>query len=89
MKELISHVFPMNEDTISKIKNDRRFAHEILCGRRPHAQKPVFCPVCDRESESSSDCRFYREDSRQTREGSLPVDYANIRRLLVARRYLA
>ena len=80
--------FPMNEDTINKVKNDRRFAHEILCGGRPHAQKPAFCPICDRDGESSSDCRFYREDSRRAREGNLPVDYAKIRRLLVARRYL-
>ncbi|MFZ0896072.1 MAG: hypothetical protein WAZ77_16370, partial [Candidatus Nitrosopolaris sp.] len=64
------------------------FAHEILCGGRPPAQKPAFCPVCDRDGDSSSDCRFYREDSRLAREGSLPVDYAKIRRLLVARRYL-
>jgi hypothetical protein len=80
--------FPMNEDTINKLKNDRKFAHEILCGGRPHAQKPAFCPVCDRESEGSSDCKFYRQDSRRAIEGSLPGEYAKIRSLLVARRYL-
>lgn len=79
---------PINEDTINKVKNDRKFAHETLCGGRPHAQKPTFCPVCDRDSESSSDCKFYRVDSRRAMEGNLPADYANIRRLLVARRYL-
>lgn len=79
---------PSNEDTITKVKNDRRFAYEILCGGRPHAQKPAFCPVCDRQNEGSSDCKFYREDTRRAIEGSLPVDYAKIRRLLVARRYL-
>jgi hypothetical protein len=79
---------PSIEDTIKKVKNDRTFAHEILCGGRPHAQKPPFCPICDRDSESSSDCRFYREDSRRAAEGSLPEPYARIRRLLVARRYL-
>jgi hypothetical protein len=79
---------PLNEDTINKLKNDRKFAHEILCGGRPRAQKPAFCPVCDRENEGSSDCRFYREDSRQAENGNLPEDYAKIRSLLVARRYV-
>ena len=79
---------PLSEDWIDKIRNDRKFAHETLCGGRPHAQKPAFCPVCDRDGESSSDCRFYREDSKQAVLGNLPVDYANIRRLLLKRRYL-
>jgi hypothetical protein len=78
----------LSEDWIDKIRNDRKFAHETLCGGRPHAQKPAFCPVCDRDGESSSDCRFYREDSKQAVLGNLPVDYANIRRLLLKRRYL-
>jgi hypothetical protein len=78
----------MNEYTINKLKNDRKFAYEILCGGRPYAQKPAFCPVCDRESEGSSDCKFYRQDSRQAIEGSLPEEYAKIRSLLVARGYL-
>jgi len=80
--------FPSNGDTITKVKNDRRYAHEILCGGRPHAQKPAFCPVCDKQNEGSHDCQFYREDSRQASEGSLPPDYAKIRSLLVARRYV-
>jgi hypothetical protein len=80
--------FPLNDEWISKVKNDRKFAYEILCGGRPQAQKPPFCPVCDRDGESSSDCRFYREDSKQALQGNLPVDYANIRKLLLKRRYL-
>jgi hypothetical protein len=80
--------FPINEDKINKLKNDRKFAYEILCGGRPPAQKPAFCPVCDRDSDSSSDCRFYREDSTQAVNGNLPNDYAKIRSLLVARRYV-
>ncbi len=80
--------FPLGEDWINKVKNDRKFAYEILCGGRPHAQKPAFCPVCDRDGESSFDCRFYREDSKLALQGNLPVNYANIRRLLVKRRYL-
>ena len=80
--------FPLSEDWIEKVKNDRKFAYEILCGGRPHAQKPAFCPVCDKDSESSFDCRFYREDSKLALQGNLPIDYANIRRLLLKRRYL-
>jgi hypothetical protein len=79
---------PLNEDWIDKVKNDRKFAYEILCGGRPYAQKPAFCPVCDRAGESSFDCRFYREDSKLALQGNLPIDYANIRKLLVKRRYL-
>jgi len=79
---------PASEEWINKVKKDRKFAHEILCGGRPQAQKPPFCPVCDRDGESSFDCRFYREDSKQALLGNLPVDYANIRRLLLRRRYL-
>jgi hypothetical protein len=80
--------FPLGEDWINKVKNDRKFAYEILCGGKPHAQKPAFCPVCDRSGESSFDCHFYREDSKLALQGNLPVDYANIRKLLVKRRYL-
>jgi hypothetical protein len=80
--------FPLGQDWINKVKNDRKFAYEILCGGRPHAQKPAFCPVCDRAGESSFDCRFYRKDSKLALQENLPVDYANIRKLLVKRRYL-
>ena len=44
--------------------------------------------MCDRDGESSADCRFYREDSKQALQGNLPIDYANIRKLLLKRRYL-
>jgi hypothetical protein len=80
--------FPLSEDWINKVKNDRKFAYDILCGEKPYAQKPVFCPVCDRDGESSFDCKFYREDSKLAIQGNLPIDYANIRKLLVKRRYL-
>ncbi|MFL6399787.1 MAG: hypothetical protein ACJ72J_09460 [Nitrososphaeraceae archaeon] len=79
---------PLSEDWINKVKIERKFAYETLCGGRPHAQKPAFCPICDRDGESSFDCRFYREDSKQALQGNLPVAYANIRRLLLKRRYL-
>ena len=81
--------FPLSEDWINKVKSDRKFAYETLCGGKPHAQKPAFCPICDRDGSGSSfDCRFYREDSKQALQGNLPLDYANIRRLLLKRRYL-
>ena len=46
------------------------------------------CPICDKGGESSSDCQFYRKDSRLAYEGKLPTEYASIRRQLIKRRYL-
>jgi hypothetical protein len=80
---------PLKQETIDKVKSDRKFAHDVLCGGIPYAQKPAFCPVCDRDGQSSSsDCRFYREDSKMALQGSLPANYAKIRRHLIKRRYL-
>jgi hypothetical protein len=79
---------PIQQNWIDKVKNDRRFAYEVLCGGRPHTQKPKFCPICDRGGESSSECQFYRKDSRLAYEGKLPTEYASIRRHLIKRRYL-
>ena len=79
---------PLKQEKIDKVKYDRKFAHDVLCGGSPYTQKPAFCPVCDREGESSSDCHFYREDSRMAGHGTLPPNYASIRRHLIKRRYL-
>jgi hypothetical protein len=79
---------PIQQHWVNKIKDDRKFAYETLCGGRPHAQKPPFCPICDKGSESSSDCQFYRKDSRLANEGNLPSAYAKIRGQLIKRRYL-
>lgn len=79
---------PIQQNWIDKLKDDRKFAYEILCGGRPNAQKPSFCPICDKGGESSSDCQFYRKDSRLAYEGKLPTEYASIRRQLIKRRYL-
>jgi hypothetical protein len=79
---------PLKRESIDKVKNDRKFAHDVLCGGTPYAQKPAFCPICDRDGESSSDCHFYREDSRMARQGTLPPNYDKIRRHLIKRRYL-
>ena len=77
---------PLNDEWINKVKNDRKFDHETLCGGRPHAQKPAFCPVCDSDGESSFDCRFYREDSKQALQGNLPVHYANIKAVVIKKK---
>jgi hypothetical protein len=79
---------PIQQDWIDKVKNDRQFAYEVLCGGRPHTQKPQFCAVCDKGGESSSECHFYRKDSRLAYEGKLPPEYARIRGQLIKRRYL-
>ena len=79
---------PIQQDWIDKVKNDRQFAYEVLCGGRPYTQKPQFCPICDKGGESSSECQFYRKDSRLAYEGKLPLEYARIRGQLIKRRYL-
>jgi hypothetical protein len=79
---------PIQQDWIDKVKNDRQYAYEVLCGGRPHTQKPQFCPICDKGGESSSECQFYRNDSRLACEGKLPLEYARIRAQLIKRRYL-
>jgi hypothetical protein len=78
---------PLNPARIQKLKNDRMFAHEVLCGRSPKVQKPAFCPVCNTGAEGCSDCRFYREDSLLAYEGRLPDNYNQIRKLLLNKRY--
>jgi hypothetical protein len=79
---------PLKEETINKVKNERKFAYETLCGGRARAQKPAFCPICDRDGETSADCRFYRKDTKLALDGRIPDNYANIRRHLIKRRYL-
>jgi hypothetical protein len=79
---------PIQQDWVDKVKNDRQFAYEVLCGGRPYTQKPKFCPICDKGGESSSECQFYRQDSRLAYEGKLPPEYARIRGQLIKRRYL-
>jgi hypothetical protein len=82
---------PVSEKNIEKLKDDRNFAHEVLCGRSPPVQKPYFCPVCDSGLESCAqscnDCRFYRDDSELARNGMLPDNYNRVRRELLNKRY--
>lgn len=78
---------PIAEKHIDKVKNDRFFAHQVLCGNYIRAEKPKFCPVCDTNAEGCSDCRFYREDSRMAFAGELPDNYRKITGQLFGNRY--
>jgi hypothetical protein len=78
---------PIAEKHLEKIKKDRFFAHQVLCGNYVHAEKPKFCPVCDTNAEGCSDCRFYREDSRMAYAGDLPDNYRKITGQLFGNRY--
>ena len=44
----LPNIYPIQQDWIDKVKNDRQFAYEVLCGGRPHTQKPQFCPISDK-----------------------------------------
>ncbi len=78
---------PIPEKHITKIKDDRSFAHQVLCGKYIRAEKPKFCPVCDTNAEGCSDCRFYREDSRMAFAGELPDNYRRITGQFFGNRY--
>jgi PD-(D/E)XK nuclease superfamily len=78
---------PIPEKHITKIKNDRFFAHQVLCGNYVRAEKPRFCPVCDTNAEGCSDCRFYREDAKMAFAGQLPDNYRKITGQLFSNRY--
>jgi len=79
---------PIIPDSIIKVKNDREYAHEVLCGRSPPAKKPAFCPVCDTGAAASVECQFYHRDYQASISGMLPENYDKIRRLLIHRRYV-
>ena len=78
---------PITDKDIDKVKKDRSFAHQVLCGKYVRAEKPKFCPVCDTNAEGCSDCRFYREDSRMAFAGALPDNYRKITGQLFGNRY--
>ena len=72
---------------IERIKVNRKFAHEVLCGKRVSAQRPQFCPVCDKGLEASKECFFYQQDSRLAYEGKLPSTYEKMRKQFYGKRY--
>ena len=76
----------VNKET-QKIIVNREFAYKVLCGNKICAEKPPFCPVCDKDTEGSKDCKFYREDSRLAYEGKLPAQYDKIRKQYYRQRY--
>jgi hypothetical protein len=80
---------PLNPTDIQKVKDDRQYAHGVLCGSSPPTKKPAFCPVCDTGGSGSDDCRFYRRDYQVRRDGRTPESYDKISRLLTRRRYVA
>jgi len=78
---------PIAEKDITKVKNNRYFAYQVLCGKYVRAEKPKFCPVCDTNAQGCSDCSFYREDSRMAFAGELPDNYRRITGGLFGSRY--
>ena len=80
---------PLSFETLEKIKTDRKFAYDVLCGNRPRPQRPKFCPVCDNNLESCSDCQFYRKDFTLAYNNKIPDNYREIRGGLLVGRYNA
>src|SRR5690242_4711117 len=56
------------EKEVEKIRINRKFAHDVLCGVRVNAQRPNFWPVCDKGLEGSKECQFYQRDARPRRD---------------------
>jgi hypothetical protein len=80
---------PLSYEIIEKVKNGRKFAYDVLCGNRPRPQRPKFCPVCDKNMESCSDCQFYRKDFILSHDNKIPDNYRQIRAGLLSGRYNA
>jgi hypothetical protein len=72
---------------VEKIKINRKFAHDVLCGEHVRVQRPKFCPVCDKGLEGSKECLFYQRDSRLAYDGMLPAQYDKMTRQFFAKRY--
>ena len=80
--------FPLQQEWITKVQDDRLWAYQTLSGNAPYKQKPDFCQICDTEASGSEDCRFYRNDTQQSRYGNLDPAYLKIRSKLFRRRYV-
>jgi hypothetical protein len=59
----------------------------VLCGKHVRAERPSFCPVCDKGREGSEECLFYQIDSKLAHEGKLPAQYDKMTRQFFAKRY--
>jgi hypothetical protein len=76
------------EKAILKIKKDRQFAHDMICGNNPKSERPDFCSVCDiAKTSSAEECYRYQLESYLARQGRLPADYDRVRRFSLATRY--
>jgi hypothetical protein len=79
---------PLPEKAILKIKKDRQFAYDMICGNNPKPERPDFCSVCDiAKTTSAEECYRYQLESYLAREGKLPADYDRLRRFSLATRY--
>jgi hypothetical protein len=80
--------FPLPEKAVLKIKRDRQFAHNMICGNNPKPERPDFCAVCDvAKTSSAEECYRYQLESYLARQGKLPADYDRVRRFALATRY--
>lgn len=79
---------PLTEKGILKIKKERRFAYDMLCGNNPKPERPDFCAVCDiGKTKSAEECYRYHQESYLAKIGQIPADYDRIRRFTLATRY--
>jgi hypothetical protein len=79
---------PLAEKAILKIKKDRQFAYDMICGNNPKPERPDFCSVCDiAKTSSAEECYRYQLESFLARRGKLPADYDRVRRFSLATRY--
>ncbi|MFZ0224782.1 MAG: hypothetical protein WAM42_24125, partial [Candidatus Nitrosopolaris sp.] len=79
---------PLSEKAILKIKKERQFAYDMMCGNNPKPERPDFCAVCDiGKTKSAEECYRYQQESHLAKTGQLPADYDRIRRFTLATRY--
>jgi hypothetical protein len=79
---------PLSEQAILKIKKDRKFACDMMCGNNPKPERPDFCAVCNiAKTSSAEECYRYQQESYLAKEGQLPADYDRVRRFTLATRY--
>jgi len=79
---------PLSEKAILKIKKERQFAYDMMCGNNPKPERPDFCAVCDiGKTKSAEECYRYQQESYLAKTGQLPADYDRIRRFTLATRY--
>lgn len=79
---------PLSEKAILKIKKERQFAYDMMCGNNPKPERPDFCAICDiGKTKSAEECYRYHQESYLAKTGQLPADYDRIRRFTLSTRY--